>query len=171
MCSVPSGKDLLKPELINAGVCIHFLCLQYFLMQCRFYGRCTFAFFTVVRSSNSKSQLSKPKVHFEKFRIFDMFVFLFNTGNLFYWQPAGATVWIVRYNQCLKSTNIPDLPATNKFLLLRAPSACNIVLKCSTCSARRHKIYNRHCSTSVTVEFLIIVKLYCCIFYNGMLKR
>jgi hypothetical protein len=28
MCSVLSDNDLLKPELINAGVCIHFLRLQ-----------------------------------------------------------------------------------------------------------------------------------------------
>jgi len=123
----------------NAGVCVHLLCLQHCSIQCRFYGWCTFVFFTAVRPSVSKPQLSKPNIDFEMLRTRDMFVRFFSTGNFLYWQPAGSRVWIVRYNQCLKSTNIPDLPATNTFLLLRALSACYMVLKCNTCNALRHK--------------------------------
>lgn len=135
MWSVLSGNDLLKPELINADVCIQLLCLQHCLMQCR----CTFLFFTAVRPSISKSRLSKLNVDFETFRTRDMFLRLFSTGSSVYWQSAGSRVWIVGYNQCLKSTNIPDLPATKRFLLLRAPSPCAIVLKWHTGNAWRHK--------------------------------
>ena len=130
----------VKPELINAGVGIHVLCFQHCLMQCRYYDRCTFPFFTALRPSNSKSQPKKNRTLTLKCseHVTWLLVSLI-LGIFFIDNPQGRECESSDIISVWRAPTFLTFLQPKKLLLLRAQSACDIVLKCNSCNARRHK--------------------------------